>query len=251
MKKLLLSILPILLLPATAFSQSAPPPEEEHTLIGAGIRSRPAYDGSASQTTDLIPVLSYYGKTLFARTTQGILEGGARAEVSPGLALGVQLAYEEGRKRRESAFLRDRGVPDLDPGASYGVHAEWDAKLGPAPINVLGRLRQNADSDRGGQADLRLTVGVYEGHGVQAGVFTQATWANRKSNRAFYGQPGFDPQGGLLFTSLGALASYDLARHWLLVGSVEGRRLQGDAARSPLTERRSNTYASAGIAYRF
>jgi outer membrane protein len=239
----------LLLLPGAAFSQSAPP--DDYTLIGAGIRSRPAYDGSASQTADLIPVLRYYGRPLFARTTQGILEGGARTELAPGFALGVQLAYEQGRDRSESNFLRDRNVPDLQPGVSYGVHAEWDGKLGPAPINVLARLRQNTDSDRGAQADLRLTAGVYEGGGLQAGLFTQATWANRKSNRAFYGQPGFDPEGGLLFASAGALASYDLTRQWVLVASVEGRRLQGDAAHSPLTERRSNTYASAGITYRF
>jgi outer membrane scaffolding protein for murein synthesis (MipA/OmpV family) len=239
----------VFLLPLSAFSQTPPP--NDYTLMGAGIRSRPAYDGSASQTTDLVPVLRYYGKTLFARTTQGILEGGARTEVSPGLALGVQLAYEAGRKRSESDFLRNNNVPDIDPGASVGVHAEWDTKLGPAPLNVLGRIRQNADSDRGAQADLRLTAGVYGGRTAQVGVFTQATWANRKSNRAYYGQPGFDPDGGLLFVSLGVLGSVDLSRHWVLVTSVEGRRLQGDAARSPLVERKSNTYASAGIAYRF
>jgi outer membrane scaffolding protein for murein synthesis (MipA/OmpV family) len=248
MRKILCAI-PSLLLPLAALAQSAPP--DDYTLIGAGIRSRPAYDGSASQTTDLIPVLRYYGKTLFARTTQGILEGGARAQVSPSLALGVQLAYEQGRKASESDFLRDRGAPNLDPAASYGVHAEWDGKLGPAPLNVLARLRQNFDSDRGAQADLRLTAGVYQSGSFQAGLFTQVTWANRKSNRTFYGAPGFDPDGGLLFAGAGALASWDLARQWVLVGSVEARRLQGDAARSPLAERRTSTYASAGVAYRF
>ncbi|MFL6573806.1 MAG: hypothetical protein ACJ8G4_18750, partial [Burkholderiales bacterium] len=52
--------------------------EDPPTIIGAAIRSRPAYDGSSSQVTDLIPQLRYYGKLWFARTTQGILEGGIR-----------------------------------------------------------------------------------------------------------------------------------------------------------------------------
>src|SRR5258708_26053728 len=120
-----------LLVPLQAFAQSPPP--DDYTLLGVGVRSRPAYDGSASQTADLIPVVRYYGKPLFARTTQGILEGGARAEVAPGLALGAQIAYEAGRKKSESGFLRERNVPDIAPGASVGVHAEWDTKLGPAP----------------------------------------------------------------------------------------------------------------------
>ena len=243
------SLILALLAPLTAIAQTTPP--EDYTLIGAGVRTRPAYDGSSSQTTDVIPVLRYYGKPLFARTTQGILEGGVRTEVSPGLAVGAQLAYEAGRKSSESGFLRDRGVPDIDWGASAGIHAEWDTKLGPAPLNVLGRIRQNLDRDRGAQADLRLTAGVYGSGGVQAGVFTQATWANRQSNRAYYGQPGFDPAGGLLFVSLGALGSVDLGRHLVLVASLEHRRLQGDAARSPLAERTSNHYASAGVAYKF
>jgi outer membrane scaffolding protein for murein synthesis (MipA/OmpV family) len=244
-----LSILALLLAPLVALAQSAPP--EDYTLIGAGVRTRPAYDGSNSQTTDLIPVLRYYGKPLFARTTQGILEGGVRTELTPGLAVGAQLAYEAGRKRNESDFLQNNNVPDIDWGASLGVHAEWDTKLGPAPLNVLGRIRQNLERDRGAQADLRLTAGVYGSRGVQLGIFTQATWANRQSNRAYYGQPGFDPDGGLLFVSLGALGSVDLGQHWVLVASLEGRRLQGDAAHSPLAERRSNHYANAGIAYKF
>jgi outer membrane scaffolding protein for murein synthesis (MipA/OmpV family) len=243
-----LSIL-VLLAPLTAIAQDAPP--ADYTLIGAGVRTRPAYDGSSSQTTDVIPVLRYYGKPLFARTTQGILEGGIRTEVSPGLAVGAQLAYEAGRERSESNFLSNNNIPDIDWGASAGIHAEWDTKVGPAPLNVLGRIRQNIDRDRGAQADLRLTAGVYGSGGVQAGVFTQATWANRQSNRAYYGQPGFDPAGGLLFVSLGALGSIDLGQHLVLVASLERRRLQGDAARSPLAERTSNHYASAGVAYKF
>jgi outer membrane scaffolding protein for murein synthesis (MipA/OmpV family) len=237
------------LLPLSAFSQTPPP--DDDTLIGAAIRSRPAYDGSASQTADLIPVLHYYGKALFARTTQGILEGGARTPLASGLVFGVQLAYEEGRKTSESEFLRSRNIPELKPRVSGGAHLEWDGKLGPVPVTLLGRVRQQIDCDRGAQADLRLTAGVYASGPLQAGVFTQATWANGKSVRTYYGRPGFDPDGGLLFASLGALGSYDLSRRWVLVASVEGRRLQGDAARSPLVERKSNAYASAGIAYRF
>jgi outer membrane scaffolding protein for murein synthesis (MipA/OmpV family) len=36
-----------------------------------------------------------------------------------------------------------------------------------------------------------------------------------------------------------------------VVALFDGRRLEGDAARSPLTEKRSNLYATAGAAYRF
>lgn len=208
--------------------------QDDYKLIGAGIRTRPDYDGAKKQVVDLIPVLRYYGTPLFARTTQGILEGGARTELAPGLALGAQLAYEGAGK-------------NIGAGASVGAHLEWDTRLGPAPLTVLGRFRQNVDTDRGAQADLRLTAGVYASGPAQAGIFTQATWANAKSMRAYYDTSG----SSLLYVSLGALGSYDLSRSWVLVGSVEARSLQGDAKDSPFTERRSAWYASAGVAYRF
>jgi outer membrane scaffolding protein for murein synthesis (MipA/OmpV family) len=235
-------------LPALALAQSEP---DSSTLIGAGIRSRPAYDGSRSQRTDIVPVLNIQRKLWFARTVQGILEGGAHKEIAPGLNVGAQLAYEEGRKRRESDFLRERNVSDLDPSASWGLHLEGDQKIGPIPLTVLVRWRNDLNSDRGSQLDFRLTAGVYQSGALALGVFGQATWATQKAVRTYYGQPGFNPSGGPLFTTFGVLGSYDLSRRWVVVGSVEARHLRGEAASSPLVERRDNHYATAGLAYRF
>jgi outer membrane scaffolding protein for murein synthesis (MipA/OmpV family) len=206
----------------------------QDTLFGAGVRTRPKFDGSSERTTEVIPVIRYYGEPWFARTTQGILEGGARWSVRDGVDVGAQLAYEQGPR-------------DHDPDASVGVHIEADRQIGPAPVNGLVRLRQHLDTDRGLQLDARATVGVYGGHGIAAGLFAQATWASEKSFEAYYGVR----ESGLLFTSVGALASYDLTHRWTLVGSLEARRLSDEAAKSPIVERRTASYASAGIAYRF
>jgi outer membrane scaffolding protein for murein synthesis (MipA/OmpV family) len=223
-----LAILALLALPLAAAAQ------DDDTLLGAGLYARPRFDGSTDRTVQLIPVLRYYGQPWFARTTQGVLEGGARWNLRPDIDAGAQLAYEDGPR-------------DHNPGASLGVHLEADRMIGPAPVNGLLRVRQHLRSDRGTQLDARGTVGVYGGHGVAAGLFAQATWASEKSFEAYYGVR----ESGLLFISLGALASYDLARRWLLVGSIESRRLSDAAARSPIVERRSGVYVSAGIAYRF
>lgn len=260
MRSAALVVAPIVLfplLPGAANAQKS----DDYVLLGAGVRSRPAYDGSASQRTDLIPVVRYYGRPWFARTTQGMLEGGARMEIAPGLAFGVQVAYEAGRKRSESPFLRDHDIPDLKVGASLGFHLEWDAKLGPAPVNVLLRTRQNGQASRGDQIDLRGTVGVYGSGPVSVGVFGQTTWASQKSTNTLYGVtpdlsassglPAFEAKGGIMYASLGVLGGYDFGPRWSGVWSVEARRLQGDARRSPLAERASSHYASVGLAYRF
>jgi outer membrane scaffolding protein for murein synthesis (MipA/OmpV family) len=243
-----------LIAPVVAFAELS-----EEPLLGPGLRFRPAYDGSASQRAELVPVVRYYGEHWFARSTQGVLEGGARIELAPGLHAGAQLAYEPGRKASESDFLKSHDVPDIKIGASAGVHLEWDHKFGPMPITLLARARRHADSDRGAQADFRLSAGVFQSGRVSAGVFAQATWASAKSANSFYSTPPpqsatdlpeFSAGSGWLFASFGLLWSVDLSRDWIVVGNMESRHLRGDAARSPLAERTSNYYASAGVAYR-
>ena len=208
-----------LMAPLTALAQIAP---DDYTLVGVAVRTRPAYDGSDSQRTDLIPVLRYYGKPWFARTTQGMLEGGARWALAPGVDAGVQLAYEEGRKTSESSLLKSLNLPNVDPGVSVGAHVDWDFKIGPAPINVLGRVRQNTDSDRGAQADLRLNVGLHASGGLIVAAYAQATWASSKSIESFYAINNAD--SGLLHTSIGLLGSYDLSRYWSAVAGVQKMR---------------------------
>ena len=234
----------LLIVPIAAFAQNAVP---DYAWIGAGVRTRPAYDGSAAQRIDLIPTVRYYAKPWFARTTQGILEGGVRTALARDLIIGAQLAYEGGRLASESDFLRSNNVPDIKPGASVGLHVEWDQKLGPVPVTLLARGRHFIDSDRGAQADVRLTTGVYASGTITAAVFIQGTWADSKSNQSFYGIAGSGP----LFATGGLLWGVDLSREWIVVGNLEARRLHGDGARSPLAERTSNHYASASLAYRF
>jgi outer membrane scaffolding protein for murein synthesis (MipA/OmpV family) len=235
----------LLMAPVAALAQIGP---EDYSLIGAAVRSRPAYDGSDAQRTDVIPVLRYFGKPWFARTTQGVLEGGARWALATGVDAGVQLAYEEGRKTSESDLLESLGLPHVDPGVSLGAHVEWDFKIGPAPAGLLARYRHHTDSDRGAQADLRFNLGLYGSGGFFLGAYAQGTWADSKSVESFYAIG--NASSGLLHSSLGLLGSYDFARHWTAVAGVQARRLHGDAARSPITESESSYYFNAGLAYR-
>jgi len=231
------------------------------SLIGPGLRSRPAYDGSASQHTELVPVIRYLGEPFFVRSTQGVLEGGLRTEVYPGLHLGAQVAYEPGRRVGEAALLQSRNLPGIRRGASIGLQAEWDHSFGRVPVTLLGRLRRNVDADLGTQADLRLSVGVLQSGRFGAGLFTQAIWGSAKAASSYYGitpqqsassgLAAFQPGSGWLNSSFGLLWSVDLAPKWVAVGSLERRRVTGDAADSPLTQRSSNNYISAGVAYRF
>jgi MipA family protein len=259
MKTTIASIL--LIAPLAALAQTPILPED-YTLLGAAVRTRPAYDGSRSQTTDLVPIVRYYGQPWFARTTQGILEGGLHWDLGSGVAAGFQLSYDEGRKSSESSFLREHNFnDDIDPSASVGAHLEWDTQVGPAPVGLLARYRHSVDSDRGALADLRLNIGVFAGGGATLVLFSEATWGSSNANSTFFGVTPqqsaasglavYQPGSGLRNVALGLIGGYDLSRHWTLVASIQERWLQGDVAKSPLAEKRGSTYANAGIAYRF
>ena len=231
------------------------------SLIGAAVWSRPAYNGAENNRPSLIPVISFYGTPWFARTTFGVFEGGLRTEVLSGLTLGGQLAYEGGRDSEESNFLSSRNLPTLNPGVSWGVHAELEKKLGPIPIIALLRYRQDTHSNRGEQTDFRLTAGIFSGGGLKAGIFAQTTWASKKSTHYYYGisaqqsassgLAAFDAQSGELFNAYGLLWSYDIYPQWLLLGSFESRQVRNAAIDSPLVQQRVNRYASVGLAYQF
>ena len=244
------------LLPMPSFAEL-----NNDTLLGPGIRNRPAYDGSDSQRWELVPVVRWFGSYAFVRSTQGVGEGGLRLALADGLHAGAQLAYEGGRLTRDADFLEQHQLPNIHRGASIGLHMEWDQKFGPVPITLLARVRRHTDSDLGMQGDLRLSAGVLRSGPFSAGIAVQGTWANTKSTDAFYGVstsqaalsglPSYSAGSGLLFTSLGLLWSYTINPSWVIVGSAESRRLHGDAAHSPLAERHANHYVNAGVAYHF
>jgi len=211
---------------STASAQSAP---RETNFIGAGVRVRPAYDGASESVPELIPMVRWFSQPWFVRTTQSMLEGGARIDVTKDFALGAQVAYEGGRARSESKFLQDHSVENIPIGASLGVHAELDSKIGPMPVNTLLRVRPNVDRSQGTQVDLRITA----------------------AQSASTGLPAYDLGGGLQKTSAGLLWAYDLNREWLLIGSASALLMRGAAAGSPLVQDRSNAYASVSAAYRF
>ena len=71
-KPLLFSASLVACLASQAFAQ----PIEDEKYIGIGARVRPAYEGADSSRGEIIPYLRLYGDHLFARTTQGMLEGG-------------------------------------------------------------------------------------------------------------------------------------------------------------------------------
>ena len=248
----------ILFSATSAMADDAPPLT---ILLGAGARTQPAYDGSSATQLELIPVIRYYGQPWFMRTTFGMLEGGVRSETMNGLTLGLQLAYESGRNLQDDIFLSTHNLPTIMPSLSWGAHVEYERNIGPMPLILLLRYRQDTEISRGAQTDLRVTAGIFSGGGVNAGLFAQSTWADKTATNFYYGinaqqaaissLPAYSAQAGTLFYSYGLLWSYDVNPQWMILGSLEARALKEAVSNSPIVQQTDSRYVSAGVAYQF
>ncbi|MGT2453103.1 MipA/OmpV family protein [Cupriavidus basilensis] len=87
------------------------------------------------------------------------------------------------------------------------------------------------------------------------------TWTNSKYMQTFFGVTADQSaRSGLPTHAVGAglrewhangIVSYEISRNWSALGSVTFARLQGDAASSPITERRQQWTGMAAVTYRF
>ena len=203
-------------------------------LVGVGVRHGPDYDGARDAGLDMIPILGVRHGAWFARSTQGLLEGGLRFTSAGGVSAGMQLAHEPGPR-------------DRDAGASIGALVEWNTHVGPAPLQLVARWRQQLDSERGAAADLRATAGIFSDTRTRVGVFVQTTWADADYRHAHYEVSG----SGVNHGSVGAFASYDLGDDIVAIGSAEVRHLDGSLDESRIVDAQTSTYISLGAAYRF
>jgi outer membrane scaffolding protein for murein synthesis (MipA/OmpV family) len=70
-------------------------------------------------------------------------------------------------------------------------------------------------------------------------------------SRAAGGVRDYTPSGGLASAGVGLHWNYALSSNWLLSSSASATRLGGEAAASPVVERRNFFTISSGLAYRF
>ena len=257
MKQFKTGVILFLLLPILASADDS----SSTNYIGAGAWLRPAYDGGNSHKIVAIPDVNFQRNFFFVTTSQDVFEAGLRARLLKGLAVGLQLADESGRDSYESYWLSSHNVTSLPPTVSWGGQMEMNYSIGPMPFWILARYRQNSNANFGAQEDVRITAGVYGGRRLQAGIFGQATWADKNSMERYYGITSqesaitglttFTPSSGRLYNSGGVLWKYDLTRVWKILGSAEAHYLQAAVLNSPLVSTNVNYYASVGLVYQF
>jgi MipA family protein len=262
-----------------ALGQTAPKaPESPWTVIlGAGVATGSEYEGASKRATSPIPIfdVSYrterFGTFGFGAKSRGL---SWTAIDTDDYSVGISLSSSSGRvDNKDGSLLRPgskrlRGMGEIKGAAEFGVFGHVTLGI---PI-MLSLTKGTGD----GKADVKdFSV---KGHGgTQAVLSTEIpwkvsdaltlslspsiNWADDKYTRTYFGVTtaqaarsnfkAFNAKGGIKSYGINAGASYSITKNWSADASVGYEQLQGDAGKSPLTQKKGQTSANIGFAYKF
>ncbi|MCW5653977.1 MipA/OmpV family protein [Hydrogenophaga sp.] len=254
--------------PAMAQDETVKLDASRDYLIGASLTSSaPMLGSDTSQRLRLRPMWAFQlGRFRFATSGASALLTQGRQTVDTGVStvvagsdrwsLSTSLQLDEGRSWDGDRMFQ--GLPDVRAtlrgrlAANIALGKRWSASLRGSQ-DLLGR-----------EGGLRIDSGLNYRYPVSSQTHWDlalgAGWANGTFQRTFYGiapdaaaatgLPIHQPGSGWDNTSLSWRLTSALNRHWVMYGGVSVLQLQGAAASSPLTGRRTAYGATVGLAYR-
>ncbi len=221
--------------------------------LGAGAVVVPKYEGAKKLKAMPMPLIDVtWRDRVYLNPVNG---AGVYLVNTPNIDLGVGMTYRFGRDQDDGPKLK--GLGDVDGGLAGRIFAAYWA----GPFSVYA----NATSDFGGRQSATGEVGALgllplsEKVALRATAFT--TWADNRNMETFYGVTAtqsarsglaqFNAKGGFKRADAAIALNYQITPSWSLDVSVGTGYLMGDAADSPVTERRWQPLGTAFIAYRF
>ncbi len=247
--------------PAIAQDLDDTGPDSWRFSAGLGVVSQPKYPGSDQRRTSVLPLLSAnYGRYFIGGTPgAGVPFGvGALLVRDTHWRLGVGLGYDFEKPRKESDSSRFTGLGDVDRtalGSLFGGYEDrWWA------------VRGNVRTDIGGKHEGTLATLELEGRwAVDEQLMLSAgpsvTWADSNYMRTFYGVsasqsassglPTYSTSSGIETVRLNLGAAYRLTPSWSLGARLSFGTLHGEAASSPITEKKQQNTFGLFANYRF
>jgi len=236
------------------------PPAQTSWSGGVSTRSWPSAPGSRARSNDLLPAVEVLTPAgAFVSTDLGIgwnlvplfADAGAPASA---WQVGARLWPQFGRPSR----VTPRGVDRLGSRITTEAFANVQAT---SWLMLQSGLSWGSGRGHDGELlELGLTSGIPVGDEF-IGITLATTAANGAHLRSSYGigpgesrasgLPEWRPHAGMMDWSLALSAEHKFSERWSVSGQWLDARLVGDAARSPLTQARSQQTFSASLWYRF
>jgi outer membrane protein len=227
-------------------------PKKWRVVLGAGLIDAPRFPGANSCETGIVPLIHASYGSFFA----GVGGIGLNVYRDQSWRFAASLAPSRGRKESDDIHLQ--GLGDIDrtlKGRLIGSYRTSGLVVRADLSSDLAGHHQGTvlRSDLFGVFRPVDKLAVFAGPGLSWAdkQYTQSYFGVTSTQSANSGLPQFEAGSGLnaIRFSLGAFARFD--QHWFGVATWSTSRLQGDAADSPVTERRMQNQVLAAVAYLF
>lgn len=240
-------------------AQDAPPPGRPLVTgqVGLVVISAPRYQGADERWLLPLPFvnLRVADRLVLGASGSGLGAGAAVVLVeSRHVTWTADLSVFSDRPEDRAEALRGLG----NRGVGLYVGTALTLRQGIASLTVTGGHGVEQRMGLIGTAAVAVSPSVgrwFSSAGVQAVVADRdgMRWdfAVTPQQAAASAHPAFDPAGGLRELNATLTVGHALSRRWSVFASGQAIRLQGDAARSPLVQQRTNWVASSGILWNF
>ncbi|WP_374356831.1 MipA/OmpV family protein [Chitinimonas sp.] len=177
---------------------------------------------------------------------------------------GIAISSDAGRDEKKPSGLagkpgseRLRGLGKVEASPMIGLFAGGDV----GGIGASFSIAKATSHHKGLTMQLGASLPIPLREDLTLTPSASINWADSKYMGAYFGVSrqqaarsayrAFEAKAGVKSVDLGLALAWQLDKHWSINPAVTVSRLQGDAAASPITERRTQTSISAAVAYTF
>lgn len=245
--------------------------------LGLFVLSSPEYEGGKKRVTSALPDfnLSYRTKD-FGTFGVGSKSRGAswtiidKEEYSFGIAIGGDAGRTD--KKDGTAFrpgsTRLRGLGEIKASAEYGVFGHFVAGI-PFSLQIMkgagdGKPDANDFSIKGHggtHAELTNEIPWKLNDTFTLSFSSTVSWADKKYTQTYFGVSRaqaarsnfkeYNAKGGVKSVSAGVGLNVQIDKNWAANAGLTYNQLQGNAAKSPIIEKKGQVSAVVGIGYTF
>lgn len=223
-----------------------------HVVVGAGAILKPDYEGGDKFDVSPLPYVSIQPYDWLTLDSKGVT---VRAYSAGPATFDLNVGYDTGRSEDDADILR--GMGDIDFGAIVGGKASYS--FGPADFYL------SAQKIIGGSDGFLATAGVEVTQPVTDRLFlgadASATFADENYMEAYFGVDAlqssrsghaqYSAGAGIKSVGLSASVTYKINDSWFVKGKQSVDILMGDAADSPIVERKVVPKTMLMLGYKF